>query len=54
MPKAEVIIITGKIAKPSNPSVKLTAFELPTIINIEINMKKIPKSKATFLKKGTM
>ena len=31
-------IMTGTMARPSNPSVKLTAFELPTIT-------KIPKGK---------
>ena len=47
-------MITGNIAKPSKPSVKLTAFELPTRINIEINTNQKPKSKNTSLKKGTM
>ena len=53
-PSAEVIRITGRIAKPSRPSVKFTAFELPTIINIDTGINNIPIEIETSLKKGTM
>ena len=53
-PKAAVTIITGKIASPSNPSVRFTAFELPTSIKTEIKIKKMPKSRETVLKNGTI
>ena len=32
-PRAPLIIITGIIAKPSSPSVRLTEFDPPTIAN---------------------
>ena len=35
--------ITGTVAKPSKPSVKLTAFEDPTIIKIAKGIKNKPK-----------
>ena len=44
--------IIGTVAKPSNPSVKLTAFEDPIITNKPNGMKNIPRSKIKFLKKG--
>ena len=53
-PSAEVIKITGRIAKPSRPSVKFTALELPTIIKIETGMNNIPRENETSLKNGTM
>ena len=40
------------MARPSSPSVKLTAFEEPTIINIANGMKNQPKLIIKFLKKG--
>ena len=46
--------ITGRIAKPSRPSVKFTAFELPIIINIDTGINNIPIEIETSLKKGTM
>ena len=42
----------GTVAKPSNPSVKFTAFEEPIITNRPNGMKNIPRSKMRFLKKG--
>ena len=54
IPSAIVIIITGSIARPSKPSVRFTALELPTIIKIEISTNTIPKSKIMSLKKGTI
>ena len=42
--------ITGTVAKPSNPSVKLTALEDPTIINTEKGMKNQPRFINKFLK----
>ena len=44
--------ITGTVAKPSNPSVKFTAFEAPIITNKPKGIKKIPIYKIKFLKKG--
>ena len=42
----------GTVANPSNPSVKLTALEDPTIINTEKGMKNQPRFINKFLKKG--
>ena len=42
----------GTVAKPSNPSVKLTAFEEPIITNRPKGIKNNPRSKIKFLKKG--
>ena len=44
--------ITGTVANPSNPSVKLTALEDPTIINTEKGMKNQPRFINKFLKNG--
>ena len=44
--------ITGTVAKPSNPSVKFTAFEEPTITKIEKGIKNQPKLITKFLKNG--
>ena len=44
--------ITGTVAKPSRPSVKFTAFDEPTIINIPKGIKNHPKLTIRFLKKG--
>ena len=44
--------ITGTVARPSSPSVKFTALDDPTIMKIEKGIKKIPKYKTKFLKKG--
>ena len=41
--------ITGTVANPSNPSVKLTALEDPTIINKANGIKNKPKEKTIFL-----
>ena len=41
----------GTVAKPSSPSVKLTAFEDPIITNKPNGIKNIPRSKIRFLKK---
>ena len=40
--------ITGTVAKPSSPSVKLTAFEDPIITNKPNGIKNIPKSIKKF------
>ena len=45
-------IITGTIANPSRPSVKLTAFDEPTIINTENGTKNQPRLITKSLKKG--
>ena len=42
------------MARPSSPSVKLTAFEEPTNINIANGMKNQPKLIIKFLKKGNI
>ena len=42
----------GTVAKPSSPSVKLTAFEDPIITNKPNGIKNIPRSKIRFLKNG--
>ena len=44
--------MTGTVAKPSSPSVKFTALEEPTIINIPKGIKNHPKLITKFLKKG--
>ena len=44
--------ITGTVANPSRPSVKLTALEDPTIINTEKGMKNQPRFINKFLKNG--
>ena len=44
--------MTGTVAKPSKPSVKLTALEDPTIIKIENGIKNHPRLIIKFLKKG--
>ena len=42
----------GTVAKPSNPSVKFTAFDEPIITNKPNGIKNIPISNIKFLKKG--
>ena len=44
--------ITGTVANPSKPSVKLTAFEAPIITNKPKGMKNNPICQIKFLKKG--
>ena len=44
--------ITGTVAKPSNPSVKFTALDAPIITNNANGIKKNPKLRIKFLKKG--
>ena len=44
--------ITGTVAKPSKPSVKLTALEDPTIIKTENGIKNHPRLIIKSLKKG--
>ena len=44
--------ITGTVAKPSSPSVKLTAFDAPIITNQPKGIKNNPIFKIKFLKKG--
>ena len=50
--KDKATSIIGTVAKPSNPSVKLTALEDPIITNRPNGIKNIPRSKIKFLKKG--
>ena len=44
--------MTGTVASPSSPSVRLTAFEEPTIMNTENGIKNQPKFMIKFLKNG--
>ena len=44
--------ITGTVAKPSRPSVKLTALEEPTMMKTAKGIKNNPKCNIKFLKKG--
>ena len=44
--------ITGTVAKPSRPSVRLTAFDDPIITNTANGIKNHPRLKIKFLKKG--
>ena len=44
--------ITGTVANPSKPSVRLTAFEAPIITNKPKGIKKSPICQIKFLKKG--
>ena len=52
-PKQAAAIITGTIARPSNPSVRLTAFDAPTMTKMAKGMKNQPRLRRRFLKKGT-
>ena len=51
--KADAISIQGSIAKPSKPSVRLTALDDPTNINIDHGTKSAPKYKLLSFKNGT-
>ncbi len=53
-PNDRATIITGTIAKPSNPSVKLTALAEPMITKIPKGIKNSPKSNIKFLKNGKL
>ena len=44
--------MTGTVASPSSPSVRLTAFEEPTIMNTENGIKNQLKFMIKFLKNG--
>ncbi len=44
--------ITGTVARPSNPSVRLTAFDEPIITNIANGIKNHPRFIIKFLKNG--
>ena len=44
--------ITGTVAKPSRPSVRLTALDEPIITNTANGIKNHPRSKIKFLKNG--
>jgi len=46
--------ITGPIARPSRPSVRLTAFDVATITNAAKNIYPQPRSGEIFLKNGTV
>ena len=50
--KHDATRITGTVANPSNPSVKLTALEDPTIIKAAKGIKNQPRFINKFLKKG--
>ena len=51
-PNEAAATMTGTIASPSRPSVRLTALPAPTITNAAIGMKKIPRLRSTSLKNG--
>jgi hypothetical protein len=51
--KQPAAIITGTMASPSSPSVRLTAFDEPTITSIAKGKKNSPKSSSRSLKNGT-
>ena len=53
-PKTPAAIITGPMANPSSPSVKLTAFDEPTMTRVAKMMKNQPRSIITVLRKGTV
>ena len=44
--------MTGTVARPSNPSVRLTAFDEPIITNIANGIKNHPRFMIKFLKNG--
>ena len=44
----------GPTARPSRPSVRLTALELPTMTSTANGMYRRPRSGMKFLKKGTL
>ena len=44
--------ITGTVAKPSNPSVRLSALDDPIITNTEKGIKNHPRFMIKFLKNG--
>ena len=50
--KERATSITGTVAKPSRPSVKLTALDAPIITNKPKGIKNKPIFKIKFLKKG--
>ena len=54
MPKVAAAMITGTMARPSRPSVRLTALPAPTITKMPTRMKKKPSGMTTVLKKGTV
>src|SRR5690348_1968899 len=55
MPSAEPIITVGIIARPSSPSVRLTALLVPTMTKYDSAMKPhTPSGYEIVLKKGTM
>ncbi len=51
-PKQPAAIITGTMASPSSPSVRLTEFDAPTITKIAKGMKNQPSSTRKFFTKG--
>ncbi len=51
--KHPAAIIAGTIASPSNPSVRLTAFDAPVMTMIANGTKPQPRLISTFLKNGT-
>ena len=54
-PKVAAAIITGTMARPSRPSVRLTALPAPTITKMPSRMNRnAPSGRMTFLKNGTV
>jgi hypothetical protein len=51
-PKVAAAIITGTMASPSRPSVRLTALPAPTMMKAPNGMNRQPRSISTLLKKG--
>ena len=50
--KKAAAMVTGPMARPSRPSVRLTALAQPTMTKTAKGMKKNPRSGWTSLKKG--
>ena len=53
-PKVAAAIITGTMARPSRPSVRLTALPAPAMTKMPTSTKNGPSSITTFLKNGTV
>jgi hypothetical protein len=52
-PSVAAAIITGTMARPSSPSVRLTALDAPTITSMPNGRKNQPSGISTSLKNGT-
>ena len=53
-PKVAAAIITGTMARPSSPSVRLTALPAPAITRTPSSTNTPPSGSTTFLKNGTV